>query len=244
MTETIGRLREVQRDRCIFSGRVADKLVQVRRDCARELVNGCMLVFHLHGHLGGLEDLLLIPGDVSVAVDIVSRSVLLARVHLPVVQDIVVIGAVLVESHFARILRLDGVDDVPDLEIVFLVENVVDRSETDVLVRSAVTRDVVIAYRRHHEIADGIMHLSADRNDRRSHRHRILDAEIAEIDPEIERAGAGQMRGRAARAHHVRGNVQVDRCGVGVVAERATQELGSVREGLDVGVEGRAGFGV
>ena len=63
VTKAERTLRIFERNGGVLATVVADKLGQVGRDGARVLVNGRVLVFHFHGQLGGVEDLVLVPGN-------------------------------------------------------------------------------------------------------------------------------------------------------------------------------------
>ena len=71
--------------------------------------------------------------------------------HLPAMQDLmgrIVQRRVLLGDRDCKVLRLIA---------MFHMEDMVDRRQSHVFVHASVARKVVIAHRRHHDFADGIM---------------------------------------------------------------------------------------
>ena len=81
------------------------------------------------------------------------------------------------------VVLVDPALQVLDLEIVLLVEDVVDRGQSEVLVHASVAGDVVVADRRHEDLADR----SICRRAWRAH-----DAEGGRVEP-----AGGDERARA-----------------------------------------------
>ena len=250
VAEAVGHLREVQADVGLLAAVVADELGDVRRDGAGELVHRGVLVFHLDGDLGSVEQPGLVPGDGAVGVEVVAVGVLAGGGQLPLVEQVVVVGAVLVEPLLAQVLGGDGFLDVAHLEVVLFVPDVVYRGQADVLVHPPVAGDVVVAHRGQQQVADRLAHRRVDGDHAGAGLHAGFDAEVGEVHPQRQRAGAGHRHGRRARAEHAGGHRQLQDAviraatvDVGEVVAGA-ERLGRCLEGGDVGVEGRGGFRV
>ena len=116
VAEAIDDVRELGDDRRIDGGVVLQESVDVRLDLARELLEHEVLVLHLGGELGGLEQALAVPH---------------AGRELPLCDE----RGIAAGEHS----RLDLVD----LPVVLGVEDVVDGGQGDVLVAAAVAGDEV-----------------------------------------------------------------------------------------------------
>ena len=134
MAEAIDHVRELGHDRRI-EGRVVDlrrrkEDIDLRLDLARELLEHEVLILHLGAEAGRLEEALAVPeegGDVCLGVVGIAPTI----GQQPFIQE-------------CDIVRCEcDILDVFDQPVVLGVEDVVDRSETDVFVAAAVAGDEV-----------------------------------------------------------------------------------------------------
>ena len=202
VAEAESALGVFKRDAGVFVRRVADEFLDVGRDVAGVLVDGRVLILHFHDQLRGIEHLVHVPGDAAILVEVVAGSVRpVTGIDLEAVQLLVggVVGC--------NVLHVQGLHQVLDLEVVLFMEDVVDGGEAEVFVHAAIAGDVVIAHRGHQDFTHGGVN-----SRRKCATHDIVglhDAEVGEIDPREERAGAregaassGQAGERQHAIHH------------------------------------------
>jgi hypothetical protein len=204
-----------------------------------------VMVFHLHRDLGRAEEAVFVPCDRTVGVDEVAVCVeWQPGIDLPVVQQVVIVRAVLIKPLLADVFGGHGVLDVAHLEVVLFVPDVVHGGQADVFVRAAIAGNVMVTHRGQQQVAHGVTDSRIHGDEIRASLHRGLDAEVAEIHPQGQRAGACHRHGGCARAHDAGRYGQENRCAVEPEIKTRTHGLRRRREGGDVRIERRTGFGI
>ena len=116
------------------------------------LVDRDVLVLHLVDEQGRLEHLLRVPGNPALAIDVVTGGIGQRLAALPADRHLPGMGVGL--RRIGGLLRPDRLDEIVDLPVVVLVPDVVHGGEAEILVHSAVARDIVIADRAEQDFAD------------------------------------------------------------------------------------------
>ena len=192
------------------------------------LVDRDVLILPLVHERGGLEHLLLVPGDHALGVDIVALGVgprLTADTghrHLPVVGE--GLGGI------RRLRPADVHDQVVDLPIVVFVPDMVHRGQAEVFVHTTVTGDVVVADRTEQDLAD-------DRTAGGVHaEHGRPTGEDVEIVADVFGSGIAAA-GRTADARKARQQVRV----AGNTGERIGEQVPGIETRQPVGDEDMIG---